>query len=257
MIDKALAPVAIFAAAMILLACAANCEAGIGGCRESVSLETGGGAKVAVELEAKPAGEIMVPCSLPYPRNAFVSDGSLETAVSVEDRGGAKFVKLPASLFEKTGRALVRYETENAFDTSEAAVKDFGNIEVKYSFVNGTGEKIDSFETSISLPQGMIVNAVNDYLPKLKKDDARDPFTLSKKAGRRAISLSFAGMKFGDRAALRFSMKAEKRANGVLYIFIIIAIWYLIAFRDVVHPHGEHRDHKKKIDGKDENLYKN
>lgn len=228
--------------------------AGIAGYRESVLLDDKGGAKVLIGLAAELTGEILIPCSLPNPYKAFILDGTNETAVSVESRGGAKFIKLSPADLKGALSVTLGYEAEGVFDTTEAAAKDFGNIEFKYSFVNATGEKIDSFEIAISLPPKMIVNTVGEYLPKLKKDDAGDPFSLSKKDGRRVISLKFPNMKFGDRAALRFNMKKEDRPMAVLIIFILIIIWYLITFRDVIHPHGEHKDHKKKAEIKQESM---
>lgn len=241
---------AFFIAAVIVASSSAGdlsyAKTGIAGYRESVLLDDKGGAKISIGLAAELTGEILIPCSLPNPCKAFIAEGTNETAVSVESRGGAKFIKLsPAALKGGTGVTL-GYEAEGVYDTSEAAAKDFGNIEFKYSFVNATGEKIDSFEIAISLPPKMIVNTISEYLPKLKKDDAGDPFSLSKKDGRRVISLKFPNMKFGDRAALRFNMKKEDRPMAILIIFILIIIWYLITFRDVIHPHGEHKDHKKK-----------
>ena len=227
--------------------------AGIASYRESVLLDDKGGAKVLIGLAAELTGEVLIPCSLPNPCNAFISGGTNEAGVSIENRGGAKFLKLSGAALKNGAGIELGYEAGGVFDTSEAAAKDFGNIEFKYSFVNGTGEKIDSFETSISLPPKMIVNTVSEYLPKLKKDDAGDPFSLSKKDGRRAISLKFPNMKFGDRAALRFNMKKEDRPMAVLIIFILLIIWYLITFRDVIHPHGEHKDHKKKTENKQGN----
>ena len=234
---------------LVLTAIPSN-AAGVSSLRESVVLDGNGGAKTFISIAAGLTGEILIPCSLQNPEKAFIIDGSNETALAIENRGGSKFLKLSPNDLKNGARTELRYEASGVFDTAEALAKDFGNIEMKYAFVNGTGEKIGSFEVSISLPPKMIVNTVNDYLPKLKKDDAGDPFVLAKKEGRRTIGLKFANMKFGDRAQLRFAMKNEKRPAYVWIIFMIITIWYLIMFRDVIHPHGEHRDHKKHKDNK-------
>jgi len=242
---KVISAVLISIAVIVFMAAASN-AAGVSSLRESVVLDELGGAKTFISIVADLTGEILIPCSLPNPDKAFIIDGSSETALAIENRGGSKFIKLSPKELKSGVKTDLRYEASGVFDTAEALTKDFGNIEMKYAFVNGTGEKIGSFEVSISLPPQMIVNTVNDYLPKLKKDDASDPFVLSKKDGRRTISLKFANMKFGDRSQLRFAMKNEKRPSYVWIIFMIITIWYLIMFRDVIHPHGEHKDHKKK-----------
>ncbi len=238
----------VLAALMPLIFAAVPSYAGPGiiNYRESVLLDANGGARIFVSLKSALTEEILIPCSLPAPFNAFAVDSSSETSIVIETRGGAKFMKIKPTVLKNGAGIELRYESEGVFDTAEAETKDFGNIEAKYSFVNNTGEKIDSFEVSILLPPEMVVNTVNDYLPKLKKDDAGDPFVLTKKEGRRAIILKVANMKFGERAVLRFNMKSEKRPNAIFIIFMLIAVWYLIMFRDIIYPHGEHKDHKKK-----------
>ncbi len=198
---------------------------------ERVELAADGGAEVTVRFEPGAASPLL-PCALPDPSGAYFLEGGKRVPALIEDRGGAKFVRRPA----RPGAALSGYGyfSSGMFDPAQAAARNFGDIEVKYQFVNTTGEKIEKFRAELLLPQGMIVNAVADFQPKPGKSDTGDPYWLSKEGGRRAAGIRASALKSGDRSALRFDMKREKRPAGVWMLLLLAAVLYLFGFHDIL-----------------------
>lgn len=198
---------------------------------ERVELAADGGAGVSVRLEPG-AARPLLPCALPNPSGAYLLEGGLRVPASIEERGGAKFIRQPG----RPGAAPTGYgySASGLFDPAQAAARNFGDIEVKYQFVNTTGEKIEKFRAELLLPQGMIVNAVSDFQPKPGKSEAADPYGLSIDDGRRAADIRASGLKSGDRAALRFDMKREKRPAGVWMLLLLAAVLYLFGFHDIL-----------------------
>jgi hypothetical protein len=198
---------------------------------EKVELAADGGAVVSVRFEPG-AARPLLPCALPNPSEAYLLKGGRRVPASIEERGGAKFIKQPT----RPGAAPdgYGYSSSGLFDPAQAAARNFGDIEVKYQFANTTGEKIEKFRAELLLPQGMIVNAVADFQPKAGKNDAADPYWLSMDGGRRAAGIRASGLKSGDRAELRFDMKREKRPAGVWVILLLAAVLYLFGFHDIL-----------------------
>jgi len=220
---------------------------------ERVELSADGGAVSKISLVGDGAAGAMIPCSFQKASSASLGSGPSETALEIRNRGGANFIIVPAGVVQASAPVELTCKVSDAFDSAEASVTDFGNITGKYSFVNSTGQKIGSFEVTVVMPEGFLVNAVDEYQPKLSKNDPNDPFTLSVIGGRRAITLKCSNLKYGDRASLKWRMKSGKRSWGLLLLFLIAAAWYLVVFRDIINPR-DHREHGHEKDARAKDL---
>ncbi len=220
-------------------------EISITGYHETVTLNAAGGALVSAGLTLRGTGtQLLIPCSYKKPKNIRLVDGTLETGLQTINIGGAEFINYNGPRTGETG-ITVQYDAESVYDPEDFKSKDFANAPVKYSFINNSGLAISSFEVMIILPAGLAVNRVDDYSPRLKKDDPNDPYTLLIKDGFRALKLSTSDMKYGGRVSLNFKMKPEKRSKALIFIFVIASLWYLFAFRDIINPR-EHKEAAKK-----------
>jgi hypothetical protein len=220
-------------------------EISIISCHETVTLNAEGGAAVSVDLTLSgTGGQLLIPCSYKNPKNIKLIDGTLETILHTTNIGGAEFINYNGALNNQTD-ITVKYNATGVYNPEDLKSKDFSNTEVKYSFINNSGLAISSFEVMIILPAGLAINRVDDYSPRLKKDDPNAPYVLLIKDGHRALKLNTSDMKYGGRVSMIFKMKPEKRSLAILFIFIIASLWYLFAFRDIINPR-EHKETAKK-----------
>ncbi|HBC75731.1 MAG: hypothetical protein A2008_12980 [Candidatus Wallbacteria bacterium GWC2_49_35] len=229
---------------------AAAADASIAKYYETVTLSADGGASVSVELTAGFKGaEMILPVSYGG-INGAAAGASSEIKLETVKKGGVVYLKIAPELFDGSSPVKISYSAAGVFDPKQIVTNDFSNIETKYFFVNNTDFIIDSFEALIIMPAGFAVNKVDDYQPKLKKDDPSDPFTLDKKEGFRTVRVKTSALKSGDRVSLKWKMQPEKRSTVFMILLLIAGIWYLAAFTEVINPreHGEraeaHRHHK-------------
>lgn len=212
---------------------------------ETVKLNGAGGALVNIDLTLRGAGgKLLIPCSYKNPKNIKLMNGAIETGLQTINIGGAEFINYNGMLTGETG-ITVKYDAEGVYNPDDLKTKDFSNAEVNYSFINNSGLAISSFEVMIILPEGLAVNRVSDYLPRLKRDDPNEPYELFIKDGLRALKLKTKDMKYGGRVSLNFKMKPERRSPAMIILFLIASLWYLFAFRDIINPR-EHKDTSKK-----------
>ena len=234
---------------LLLLSCGPLCaEAPAGGAEtvsvaipswtETVDLQPDGSARVTarVSFERLAPGHLELPCSF-----ARTVDTALEidgpAAGRIENRAGVNLLALEISGTPAPDQPLtISYLATGVFDPSQAPKTDFGNIEAKYQFVNTVLVPIASFTGVVLLPPGLVVNAVDSYLPKLKKEDPNDPYTFDLVDGRRRMTIVVNAVKPGDRVMLNWRMKSTSRSPWLVLGLLLVSIGWLAAFRDIVAP---------------------
>lgn len=203
---------------------------------ETVDLQPDGSARVTVQIgfERAVPGPLQLPCSF-----GKLSSPALEIKGAadgrIEKRAGVNLLVLEMSgAFAPDQPLTVTYLATGVFDPAQVTKTDFGNVEGKYQFVNTVLVPIASFTGIVLLPPGLVVNAVDSYQPKLRKEDPNDPYSFDIVEGRRRMRIVVNTVKPGDRVALNWRMKSTSRSPLFMLGLVLLGLGWLIAFREIV-----------------------
>lgn len=214
---------------------------------ETVDLQPDGSARVTVQIgfERAAPGPLQLPCSF----------GKLSSPVleikgpangRVEKKAGVNLLSLELTASPSPDQPLtITYLATGVFEPDQAVKTDFGNIETKYQFVNTVLVPISSFTGVVLLPPGLVVNNVDSYLPKLKKEDPNDPYTFDLFEGRRRMTIVVNTVKPGDRVMLAWRMKSTTHSPWFIFGIVLVGLGWLLAFRDIITPPAQVAVEKK------------
>ena len=204
---------------------------------ETVEYQENGQAQVTIRFTSKEPLEkdFLLPCSYKNAENAILVQ-PVSGTVELPTVAGVPLLGVPVSTeIPAFTPIVITYTASGAFKPEDAKKKDFGNIDAKYLFVHTVPSLIDSFAVRIILAPGLQFKAVDEYQPKLAKDDPNDPYEYGiTDKGLRSVSLTAQNMKIGDRAMLKWRMCPERRPMGLFIGLILAALAYLVCFQDLI-----------------------
>ncbi|MGA9836594.1 MAG: hypothetical protein WBQ26_04675 [Gemmatimonadaceae bacterium] len=153
--------------------------------------------------------------------------------------GGATRLELPpgASAEIQSGasvsRLLVRLAGGGAARIrAEFAGRALGDV-FAYRFANATGTTIDEYHLVIELPPGRLARNVSYTIPPSDRRAGVWPMSPDTADDRRAVRLSVGGLAAGDVVSVTVETAPEQRSWAVLVAAVLLAVLYLVRFRDL------------------------
>jgi len=81
-----------------------------------------------------------------------------------------------------------------------------------------------------------MVEKIREQLPRTKRKEFTPRVELDRYDGRQGALLQLAGVKQGDRTSMELEVVGVRRSLGWLLVGLVLAIAYLVGFRDLVRP---------------------
>lgn len=207
---------------------------------ETVVLHSDGSA--AVRLSLVLAGQAEPTIRIPVRQAALLNlqaRGIAPDAVRQVENKGNYFVALDFSASGTPPAELeISFRVKNYF-ASGGPSAPFGNRELGYRFVNVTFARIEMFSAELVLPGGFVFNAVSSFSPKARKSGTAFPYAFSRKDGQDIVRIAADDVKLGDEIALACTFKSTKKSKLLLLALIVLAVAYLVFFRDLLKSGGD------------------
>ncbi len=113
--------------------------------------------------------------------------------------------------------------------------RPFGNLTWEYSLTNSLAETIQFYTLSIFFPKDLQVNRINKTVPEYNaKKSIHAPFRLTRKTHQDFVELKAGPLTVGRSASITLSLKKKSRSSLPFFIGGLMAILYLIFYRDLI-----------------------
>ncbi len=205
--------------------------------RERIDLRADGTACVEVGIVPGKgvSREILVPVTVGRLVSARLTH-PVSQDIAPETLGGTSIVRVSLGSFSETINEIkVEYIASGAFAPAQALKSDYGNVDVKYQFVQLHPAMISSFSAEIVLPSGLQLKAVDEFSPKAKKDDPNEPYVLRQTPdGRKTVRIELGKVVFGQRVSMKWRQYRKDGQYGLFTGLLLAAALYLYFFRDLV-----------------------
>ncbi len=124
--------------------------------------------------------------------------------------------------------------------TPDEAKRPYGEMYVERRFVNFSSFVLRDPRVSVVLPEGMLVHSIEKVVPAYDpKKNPQPPFTVSRLGNRGAASLAVEQLAPAETVELGVNVRPARRGLIPLIGGLVLAILYLIFFRDVLKPQEE------------------
>lgn len=232
-------------------ACAALAMAGAGALAGAVEVKTydtritlspDGSAQVvvALDLAGATAGRLRVPVAFaalegfgtqqaPAGTTIAPAAGKDAAAVDIDLPDGVAPEARLAFSFSVPGLLYVPRPEEG----QKAAFPE-GSRLFRHAFVNTQALPIGTYRARVRLPEGMLVHAIREQLPRAKRKEFTPRVELDRFEGRQGAQLQLAGLKQGERTSMELEVLSEKRSILWLLAGLLLAGGFLYGFRDLV-----------------------
>ncbi len=206
---------------------------------ETVVLHNDGSA--AIRLSLAFAGRMEPETLIPVRQASLLNlkaQGGAPVAVRQVENQGNYFVALDFSGSGAPPTELeISFQVKNYF-ADNGQPGPFGNRDLGYKFVNVTFARIGKFTAELVLPGGYVFNAIGSFSPKAKKSGTAFPYAFSRKDGQDVVRIAADDVKLGDEIALTCTFKSTKKSKLLLLALIVLALAYLVFFRDMLKNGG-------------------
>ena len=105
---------------------------------------------------------------------------------------------------------------------------------LRHSLVNTQPAPISRYAVQVRLPEAVMVEKIREQLPRTKRKEFTPRVELDRYDGRQGALLQLAGVKQGDRTSMELEVVGVRRSLGWLLVGLVLAIAYLVGFRDLV-----------------------
>jgi hypothetical protein len=163
-------------------------------------------------------------------------DSSSKSIVEIVTSEGTKFVRVDISVFNDSDKIEIKFNKQKFYDLKNTEVEEFGNYTLKKRFVNTTPTKLKNFSSEIIVPAGFVITSVEETIPKQASDDPVSPFALNRTKNQNSVIIKSPGLKLGDNVFIKFRFKEDAKSPVLLIFLSIVAVLYLVYFRDVLKP---------------------
>jgi hypothetical protein len=204
---------------------------------EVISLESGGGADIAVRLCAtglKAGGEIQLPYAHSSLPDSFVAGAGIHHVAARALFGRCEICVTVAQDVAATDTLEFRFHLAKASAFATETTEDFGNRVISYRMVQSSQGPVDLMSVRIVLPEDFVINKILSSSPAGKANSSSSPYILGMVVGRHCVTLTDSTVRQGDVVALEFQAKQAAKSPVLIVALVLIAGVYLFAFRDLL-----------------------
>lgn len=232
---RALLAICVIMTGLLLMGAAPRIEA----YQETFRMEADGSGRVAarVELAALPPGTWEVPLTT-WRGVREIKWSGVPGGVQVQPAldGQAPCLRL---LVGQGAAAAFVLDLDYQVPASKGAPKPKnqppGETGLAFRFLNGGKLPVADYDLKVLLPAGKMVHSVQEIAPKGKGGEGAQVAYI-REDGRLGFTLAAENLKFGDAASIKLISVDERKSPVVLIILGLVAVAYLIVFRDIVKP---------------------
>ena len=195
-----------------------------------------GQATAVLDLDACVPGTLVVPVG--FDDLAGLTRGAGPAGLTLE--GGRRSVRLtlpqgvPAQCEVRFAFPVPQVFQAAATGTQGPKGLPAGNRLFRHALVNTQEAVIDAYRFEFRLPEGWMVQAIREQLPKLGKAEADPRVRLDKAGARQGAVLQLGAMAQGDDTALLLEATPVRRSMLWLVVGLCLGGLYLYSFRDLV-----------------------
>jgi len=202
---------------------------------ETVDLAADGSAAIRLLLEfrGREGPQLLIPVRYTSIRN-LEAKRLVPGALRLVEKGGSRFLALDVPLAAAATPAVEIAFTVDDYFNAVSSPGPFGNRSLGYRFVNVSFAGIEKFTAEIVLPAGHVFNALSRFSPQPEKAGMIAPFTIFHAGGRSVGRIVVDRVGLGDEIALDCTFRSGRRSKLLLVILIVLALAYLVFFRDVL-----------------------
>ncbi len=209
--------------------------------RERIALARDGSARVERTIVEGPhvGARLAIPIGVET-LDEVTAAGCAVASATIDDGGGVRQLVLERGDGCPVNAPLtVRTTVASFYDWAAAKPAGFGNRSVSYRFVNTQPAVIAHYECELVLPTGFVVSAVEESIPAPSEKNPVPPFQVVRDGDRNGVRLSAQSLAMGDEGLIRFKFKSGDKSNLLLGGGLLVALAYLVWFRDLVRkPQG-------------------
>ncbi|MDT8899851.1 hypothetical protein [Anaeroselena agilis] len=110
-----------------------------------------------------------------------------------------------------------------------------GDTRLALRFLNGGHLPIADYGLKVLLPPGMVVHSVAEKTPK-GKGGAGAQIAYIKEDDRQGLTVAAKKLSFGDAAGAQVIAVKDRKSPVVIIVLGVIAVMYMVVFRDIVRP---------------------
>ncbi|HNV72534.1 MAG TPA: hypothetical protein PKO06_22685 [Candidatus Ozemobacteraceae bacterium] len=205
--------------------------------RERIEMKPDGSAlvKIQARLEGARPANLVIPVTVgKYGSGRLLSPQSLE--LPGEILGGTTVVRVDLRAYpDELKDVTLEYVATGVFDPQQSRKTDYGNVVGTYKYMQLQPCMISSYTAELLLPEGMQLKAVDEFLPKVKKDDPHDPYAVRQtNDGRQMIVIEVNHLAFGQQIVLKWRQYRKDGQYGLFVGVLLLAVLYLVFFRDLI-----------------------
>jgi len=202
---------------------------------ETVNLAADGSASIRLLLEFRglEGPQLLIPVRYTSIRN-LEAKRLVPGALRLVEKGGNRFLVLDLPQAAAAAPAIeIEFMVADYFKAG-GSPGPFGNRNLGYRFVNVSFAGIEKFTAELVLPPGHVFNALSRFSPQPEKAGMIAPFTISRAGGRSVGRIVVDRVGLGDEIALDCTFRSGRRSKLLLVILVVLALAYLVFFRDVL-----------------------
>jgi hypothetical protein len=203
---------------------------------EKLFLKSDGSIKGEVEFVIKEdtSASLLLPLNFEKGFSLTSNDDKLKD-IEVETLDGVSYIKVNTkAALDSSQVYMFQFQVKKYFDF-EKNKSEFGNYIFNYRYINTRPMRIDKFESFIVLPDGYVVGSILETIPKAKNNNPEFPYELGQIDGKNYIKLKNSKMEIGEHSFMKFRFKPEEKSKILLIFLVIIAIGYLVYFRELIN----------------------
>lgn len=133
-------------------------------------------------------------------------------------------------------KVVINGKIKEYFNFKDEKVKDFGNYSLNYRFINTKFNKINEYSIKIILPSKYNITSVDESIPEASEESVESPYILGKEDNNYNVTLRGKNLKLGENLYIKFRFKEGEKTYILGILLSVIAIGYLIIFRDLRKP---------------------
>ncbi len=199
-----------------------------------------GNATATVTLVGCAPGSLVLPLGFHSPEGLRLEDAPTGVKLDLGPRNGMASLHLTFPE-DMPAQASLRFSftLKEVFQVLQLAPGEKnplpkGSRLFRHAFVNTQETPIGIYRLELLLPDGFMVQAIREQLPKPKKSEVLPRVLLSKSAGRQSAALQFTELHQGDDTSMVIELVPDRRSFGWLVAGLLLVGLYLIKFRDLI-----------------------
>jgi len=208
---------------------------------DKVSVDTKGVATVqtTVKVAKAEAGTLLIPTGFKAIEAPKV-EGLPDATVAYSDKGGIRALAVTAPKAPTEADTIkISFTVPTFYDWKKEKVSDFGNRSMELKFMNTLPLKVAAYSLELMLPEGYVVNTVDDSNPKLTSKSPTPPFKIVRKDGKYGIAIKNAKLGIGDTCSVKIRFKEGSKSPVFLLACLGLCGLYLVGYRDLVASNGK------------------